>query len=167
MHIHPIQCERSSAIYHEKIGVFLDDLGNAVAFGGSQNETVGGLLSNFESLDIHLSWDDAQHRVLQKIDNFKRLWSNTTDKLKVVDFPTAVAETLLIYGTVYETTPDLSLAPSKITEVDAPYLPRDLILRDIINGKQLMHGLQMVAAGYGKWQQELVRQSQLSLHWQN
>ena len=118
------------AIYHEKIGVFLDDFGNAVAFAGSQNETVGGLLSNFESLDVHLSWDDAQGRVLQKIDNFKRLWSDTTDKLRVVDFPTAVAETLLIHGTVYETIPDMSPTPSKITEVDAPYLPRDLILRD-------------------------------------
>ena len=63
------------AMYHEKIGIFLDDMDNAVAFAGSHNETVGGLLDNFEFVDVHWSWDDAQQRVQQKIDNFKRLWN--------------------------------------------------------------------------------------------
>ncbi len=118
------------AIYHEKIGVFLDDLKNAVAFGGSQNETVGGLLSNFESVDVHLSWDDTQQRVQQKVDNFNRLWNNTTDKLEVIDFPTAVANDLLIYQTVYETIPDLLPADrSEIIEPTVAYLPSGLVLR--------------------------------------
>ena len=48
------------AMYHEKIGVFLDDMDHAVTFAGSQNETVGGLLNNFEFIDVHWSWDDTQ-----------------------------------------------------------------------------------------------------------
>jgi hypothetical protein len=32
-------------IYHEKVGIFTDSEGNSVAFSGSANETVGGLLS--------------------------------------------------------------------------------------------------------------------------
>ena len=70
------------AIYHEKTGVFLDGNNNAVAFSGSSNETVGGLLNNFESIDVHWSWDDTQERVQQKVDNFRRLWNNNTDKLE-------------------------------------------------------------------------------------
>ena len=145
------------AIYHEKIGVFLDDSKNAVAFGGSQNETVGGLLSNFESVDVHLSWDDTQQRVQQKIDNFNRLWNNTTDKLEVVDFPTAVANNLLNYQTIYETIPDLlPIDRSEIIEPTVAYLPSGLVLRDYqteaINAwfENGCRGLWEMATGTGK-----------------
>ncbi|MEM5670833.1 hypothetical protein AAHB59_26200 [Bacillus cereus] len=37
-------------IYHEKLGVFEDDLGNIVAFSGSANETEGGLLEILNKL---------------------------------------------------------------------------------------------------------------------
>ena len=119
------------AMYHEKIGVFLDDMNNTVAFAGSQNETVGGLLNNFEFIDVHWSWDDTQQRVQQKIDNFKRLWNNATDKLRVVDFPTAVVEDILVHQTVYEIVPDsLPPNPSEIVEATAAYLPNNLVLRN-------------------------------------
>ena len=147
----------SHAMYHEKIGVFLDNTENAVAFAGSQNETVGGLLDNFEFVDVHWSWDDTQQRVQQKVDNFKRLWNNITDKLKVIDFPTAAAEDILIHQTVYETEPNSSPPNiSKITERTADYLPNDLVLRGyqweaidtwFENG---CHGLWEMATGTGK-----------------
>ena len=117
------------AVYHEKTGVFLDENNNAVAFSGSSNETVGGLLNNFESIDVHWSWDDTQERVQQKVDNFKRLWDNNTDKLEVKDFLNAVAEELLTHQAVYETgqveTPDRP----EIIEQTVPYLPKDIVLR--------------------------------------
>ena len=117
------------AIYHEKIGVFLDDMDNAVAFAGSQNETVGGLLNNFEFVDVHWSWDDEHERVQQKIDNFNRLWNNTTDKLEVVDFLSAVAKELLIHQTVYETGQVEAADKPAIIEQAVPYLPKDIVLR--------------------------------------
>ena len=115
------------AIYHEKIGIFLDDTGDAVAFAGSLNETVGGLLSNFESIDVYLSSGDTQQRVQQKVDNFKRLWDNTTDKLNVVDFPTALAEEFLSPQLVYDTTPSPDLPG--VVEPEEAYLPSELVLR--------------------------------------
>lgn len=115
------------AIYHEKLGIFLDDTDNAVAFAGSLNETVGGLLSNFESIDVYLSSEDTQQRVQQKVDNFKRLWDNATDRLKVVDFPTALTEELLSPQLVYDTTP--SPDPPVVVEPEEAYLPRSLVLR--------------------------------------
>ncbi|MBI1925906.1 DEAD/DEAH box helicase family protein [Candidatus Poribacteria bacterium] len=89
--------ELSHAIYHEKIGIFMDSDENAVAFTGSQNETVGGLLTNFESIDVYWSWDDPHQRVQRKKDHFNRLWSNLTPKLKVLDFPLAAKQKLLQY----------------------------------------------------------------------
>ena len=116
------------AIYHEKTGVFLDD-DNAVAFSGSSNETVGGLLNNFESIDVHWSWDDAQERVHQKIDNFQRLWNNDTHKLEVIDFLSAATKELLISQTVYETGQVETPNKPEIIEQTVPYLPEDIVLR--------------------------------------
>ena len=83
------------AIYHEKIGVFIDQEGDAVAFTGSPNETAGGLVTNFESLDVYVSWDDPHGRVARKVDNFQRLWRNHTPRLAVLDFPEAAKQQLL------------------------------------------------------------------------
>ena len=118
------------AVYHEKTGVFLDDDNNAIAFSGSSNETVGGLLNNFESIDVHWSWDDTQERVQQKIDNFKRLWNNNTDKLVVIDFPNAVAKDILDHQEVYETLQDTATDTSEIIESTTSYLPSGIELRE-------------------------------------
>ena len=120
----------SRGVYHEKIGVFSDVNNDAIAFSGSSNETVGGLLSNFESIDVHWSWNDTQDRVQQKIDNFKRLWNNTTDKLEVVDFLTAVVEEHLIPQPVYETEQKTKTDTLEIIENTVSYLPDSIKLRD-------------------------------------
>lgn len=87
------------AIYHEKIGIFVDNEGNSVSFTGSPNETVGGLVSNFESIDVFFSWDDTQGRNARKIDNFERLWDNETQRLEIFDFPEAAQRKLLKFRT--------------------------------------------------------------------
>lgn len=82
-------------IYHEKIGIFLDAEDNSVAFTGSPNETTGGLVNNFESFDVYVSWEDGQGRVARKKENFERLWKGTTVGLDVLDFPLAARKKLL------------------------------------------------------------------------
>ena len=135
---------------------FLDEHNNAVAFSGSSNETVGGLLNNFESIDVHWSWDDTQERVQQKVDNFKRLWDNSTDKLEVIDFLNALGEELLVRQTVYETAQVETIDKPEVIEQTIPYLPKDIVLRNyqseaidawFENG---CHGLWEMATGTGK-----------------
>ena len=144
------------AIYHEKTGVFLDDNNNAIAFSGSSNETVGGLLNNFESIDVHWSWDDTQERVQQKVDNFQRLWDNNTDKLEIIDFLNAAAENLLIHQTVYETEQTEKTDKPEIIEQAIPYLPKDIVLREYQSEaidawfKNGCRGLWEMATGTGK-----------------
>lgn len=82
-------------IYHEKLGIFEDLDGCKVAFAGSANETVGGFINNFESIDVFFSWDSSSSRVLRKSENFAGLWDGKTANLEVVDLPQAVEHKLV------------------------------------------------------------------------
>ena len=67
-----VSTHRSVGIYHEKFGIFTDEADNHVVFSGSANESYGGLVSNFESIDVFRSWIDADtSRVKPKLDDLK------------------------------------------------------------------------------------------------
>jgi superfamily II DNA or RNA helicase len=90
--------ERNSykhGIYHEKIGIISDQEGAKVAFSGSSNETVGGLINNFESIMVFKSWNDPEERVPDLQADFDHLWDDTTEKIKVIPFPEAAREKLI------------------------------------------------------------------------
>lgn len=85
-------------IYHEKFGVFSDEIGNKIAFTGSANETEGGYLNNFESIDVYISENQRElERINLKQKNFNDMWVNNTKDLDVIDFPEAVKKRLLEY----------------------------------------------------------------------
>ncbi|MFT3868438.1 MAG: DEAD/DEAH box helicase family protein [Nibricoccus sp.] len=83
-------------LYHEKLGIFSDNDSNHVAFSGSANETTGGLVNNFETVDVFTSWSDSS-RTERKIGNFERLWSNQTKRIDVIPFPDAVRAKILAH----------------------------------------------------------------------
>lgn len=77
-------------IYHEKMGILKDGGGNEIAFGGSSNETLGGIYSNFESIDVFRSWVEGENtRVKTKAQYFDDLWNNKTSKLEIIEFSDA------------------------------------------------------------------------------
>ena len=84
-------------IFHEKMGIISDEEGHHVAFSGSANETEGGLVENFETIDVYWSWDDPQTRVQEKIDRFEALWDNKTKGLVVDPFTDVAQEVLRPY----------------------------------------------------------------------
>jgi len=86
--------EPSRGIYHEKMGIFTDCQANHIAFSGSSNETTGGLVDNFESIDVYWSWDDAHGRVQRKLKDFEDLWENRTPSLRIFEF-TDISKDLL------------------------------------------------------------------------
>ena len=90
--------EFAAGIYHEKMGIFEDAAGDAVAFSGSANETAGGLLDNFEAVDVYCSWDDHHGRVARKKANFERLWGRKTNGLQIYAFPEAARRQLLTFN---------------------------------------------------------------------
>jgi len=84
---------RHGRLFHDKLGLFLDSFGNAVAFKGSMNETWAGLSAdgNLESVDVFLSWEHAREaeRVKEHRDYFDALWENKCeqDGVTVKKFP--------------------------------------------------------------------------------
>lgn len=81
-------------IYHEKIGVFSDSLGNMVSFRGSTNETWRAWHAdgNFESFDVFCSWRGGleAERVRKHDAHIAQLWSETDPHVEVMPFPETV-----------------------------------------------------------------------------
>lgn len=89
----------ASRIFHDKLGILRDAVGNRLVFKGSMNETWSGLSAdgNLESVDVACSWlggRDAE-RVEDESDYFARLWANTYPDLDVRAFP-EVARSALV-----------------------------------------------------------------------
>ncbi len=80
-----------------KIGIFLDEHDDAVAFTGTSNETFNIQNKNFESVDVFTSWNDKS-RVDAKIKDFEDLWENNTKYIEVYDFNYAEKNRLLKYS---------------------------------------------------------------------
>ncbi|WP_299054679.1 DEAD/DEAH box helicase family protein [Eubacterium sp.] len=89
--------ENGINLYHEKIGVFEDELGNKIAFTGSSNETENALESNFESIYVFCDWKESENFVETTEDNFDRMWMDSTNKLKIIPFPDVVIDKLMQY----------------------------------------------------------------------
>jgi DNA phosphorothioation system restriction enzyme len=151
-------------IYHEKIGIFTDAEGSSVAFTGSSNETAGGLINNFESIDAFWSWEDAGGRVKRKIDNFERLWKNVTPGVSILPFPDAAKRRLLEFRSRERPVHDPEETPGRVTRRQEgrgdsgswPVLPSELELRgyqkDAVRAWFAMRGrgLFKMATGTGK-----------------
>jgi superfamily II DNA or RNA helicase len=133
-------------IYHEKLGLFTDKSDHAVAFTGSPNETSGGLVDNFETIDVFWSWEDPQKRVGRKIENFERLWKNETQGLAIIEFPEAARNKLLQYRP--QAKPKLEEQPNPIVLINrALWRHQDEAVAEFLNKER---GVLEMATGTGK-----------------
>lgn len=117
-------------LYHEKIGIFSDEHGSHVAFTGSSNETAGGLIENFESIDVFGSWQDSEGRVRAKIDHFEALWADRTPGVRVIEFSEASRELLERYRDPERMPPGLSVKVGHPKAEQEFAIPAWLELRD-------------------------------------
>ncbi|MBX3713754.1 MAG: DEAD/DEAH box helicase family protein [Lysobacter sp.] len=88
----------ADGMYHEKIGCFQDENGNAVTFIGSANETYSAWAEqgNFESVEVFCSWHSARDlaRTEKHEQYLKRLIENQVQGVTVVPFPEAAKRRL-------------------------------------------------------------------------
>ena len=79
-------------LYHEKLGVFSDGVGNIVSFKGSANETWSAwdFRGNFESIEVFCSWRGGleEERVKKHMAHFDALWAEDDFDIEVFSFPT-------------------------------------------------------------------------------
>lgn len=117
-------------LFHAKNGIFTDDNGDQVSFTGSANETAGGLVENFEYLEVFRSWHDPEGRVAAAAADFAALWDNQMPGLTVIEFSAATRELLERFRDPERPPP--GLAPHQVNEPrpDAGFAPPpDLRLR--------------------------------------
>ena len=88
--------EEISNLFSERIGIFKDEKGEAVAFTGTSS-SLSTQTRDFESVDVFTSWNDKS-RVQRKIKDFEDLWENKTKYVEVYDFMYAEENNLLKYS---------------------------------------------------------------------
>lgn len=88
--------EEITNLFSERIGIFKDEHGDAVAFTGTSS-SLSTQTRDFESVDVFTSWNDKS-RVQRKIKNFEELWKNNTKYVDVYDFMFAEKNNLLKYS---------------------------------------------------------------------
>lgn len=76
-------------MYHEKMGIIEDALGNKIAFSGSNNESATAMSINYETMDVFRSWGDSSEieRVRLKENAFFSIWNDMEPNIKVLEFP--------------------------------------------------------------------------------
>ncbi len=169
-----VEKEGRVGIYHEKIGVFRDDFGDLVAFTGSSNETFGGLMANFESIDVYRGWEEGDGlRALDIESDFQRLWSNETPNLSVIRFPEVAREHLLQLARQRPAAVlpgrDDALDPPAVPEAPPTHLefPTGLTVRDYQRRAveawlgNRGHGMFKMATGTGKTKTAMIAATQL------
>jgi superfamily II DNA or RNA helicase len=170
-----VQQEGRVGIYHEKIGIFRDDMGDLIGFTGSSNETYGGLMANFESVEVYRGWipgDGA--RALRLEADFQALWSNQTPHLSVERFPDVARDRLIKLGkdrpqrTLQGTDNALTPRPPEVSE------PTRLALPDWLNVRNYQReavtswlsnqgrGILKMATGTGKTKTAMMAATQLA-----
>ena len=82
-----------AGIYHEKIGIFLDNE-DYVAFSGSSNESRNAFENNRECIDVFPSWRSSK-RAQRKRSHFEEVWQGTDIGVEVFSFPEALKKKLL------------------------------------------------------------------------
>jgi DNA phosphorothioation system restriction enzyme len=111
--------------FHDKFGIFADELGNQVSFSGSNNESEQGTI-NYESFKVFSSWEPALATFVQEdARRFERLWNNQDPNLQVYTLPEAALAQILKLRT--------GERPYKLNRAIAKaawYMPQNLYLRD-------------------------------------
>jgi superfamily II DNA or RNA helicase len=78
--------------YHDKVGVFVDGLGDAVAIHGSLNDSIQGSL-NGEAFSVFKSWDEGQRPYFEKhVSRLEALWNGRNTMFRVSEVAEATRD---------------------------------------------------------------------------
>lgn len=94
-------------LFHQKVGILRDSIGNTITFSGSVNETAVGWLGNIEEFKVFRNWEAAERDYVESdIKKFKNFWENHCKNVEVMTIPEGVRKKLI------------EIAPESIDELD-------------------------------------------------
>ncbi|MFW6025020.1 MAG: DEAD/DEAH box helicase family protein [Candidatus Woesearchaeota archaeon] len=85
------------SIYHQKIGILIDEKGNKLSFSGSDNETENAWKNNIEEFKVFPAWDKNvfENYFKSDLNKFNKFWENKGKSADVIDIPEAVKNKLI------------------------------------------------------------------------
>ena len=87
MNVLVVDLEDECGIYHDKIGLLIDDDNNKVLFVGSPNESIGGYRNNYEKIRVSMSWKDGDYERIQDDEQeFDDIWNGLNDYITRIDY---------------------------------------------------------------------------------
>lgn len=92
-----LEDDNTVGMFHEKLGLMVDNEENIIAFSGSMNESANAFTSNYEAIDVFTSWTKDAERVYLKQSAFNAMWGDYEPSIKVMDFPDVNEEILRRY----------------------------------------------------------------------
>lgn len=87
---------RSTGMYHEKVGILTDKFGDKIVFTGSLNETINTFYNNYESIVVFTSWEESKLYAEEMQADFDSLWNNEDKDLEVIEFPDVLIEKIKV-----------------------------------------------------------------------
>lgn len=99
-------------MYHEKMGILVDEEGNKVAFAGSMNESATSMVLNYEAIDVFCSWKGEDDHVSAKENAFAAIWNDCEPNIKIIEFPELKQEIIDKYK---RAVPDFALDKREFT----------------------------------------------------
>jgi superfamily II DNA or RNA helicase len=133
-------------IYHEKVGVFLDDEGNHVSFSGSSNESRSGLEINYECVDVYTSWE-ALKRALAKRKHFELLWEGNAPGAVTFEFPEAAKRELIRRYSATSPPPELADLMPRLPSATSLWKHQEMAVAEFL---KCPRGVLEMATGTGK-----------------
>ena len=132
-------------MFHDKFGIITDENENKVAFSGSMNESLNGIMYNSESFDVYCSWKEAdeKERIREKEERFNKIWNREDSKVTIIDFvdlnkeivnkykkfnPDLEIDATSVYPLEIGIDPDIS--SKSTTPINIPIKPKSLDLFD-------------------------------------
>lgn len=139
-----------NSLFHDKVGVMIDEYGNKIAFVGSMNDTVSGYEKNYEKIRVFKSWIPSENQyVINEFQELEALWENNIPQLETYTIEEAVKNKILKKITFKNPDPEESPQPS-------PKEPKEITLRqyqiDAIESwkNNNYNGFYKMATGTGK-----------------
>lgn len=90
----------SAGDYHDKVGVFIDEIEEMVAIHGSFNDSAQGSL-NGEAFSVFKSWEEGQRPYVKQHHNrLVKLWCDGNEQFQVLPLPEAIKQEIVRLRTV-------------------------------------------------------------------
>lgn len=123
---------KSTGMYHEKVGIVVDYIGNKIVFTGSLNETINAFYNNYESIVVFTSWEESKQYAEEMKNDFDLLWNNEDKDLEIIEFPEVIKERIKINK---KTKVNYDIDEEEKVQEDAikkgiPHMPKGFELRE-------------------------------------